>query len=251
MLLTAPIEKRFAGSFRQFRPARSAACSGEFGPGPCPQPLPCPFLRPPRAPHALLSLTPLSSVRSLCALPAGAASQRGVSYIPGWDAGAWAASRSDQPIPARLRRGRRGMTLRRADAGRHGRTSASAAVAAALLLLARRFRRRICRTRRDAKGDVRGMRCSNVCSRIDEDQCACGLYVRSCVRRMHGACITCTALHATACVRKFGLIKISNAPSDDFLHAHMQIMTSSNHSHPARTPRRQGSKLPGSQARRA
>ena len=207
MLLTAPIDKRFAGSFRQFRPARSAACSGEFGPGPCPQPLPCPFLRPPRAPHALLSLTPLSSVRSLCALPAGAASQRGVSYIPGWDAGAWAASRSDQPIPARLRRGRRGMTLRRADAGRHGRTSASAAVAAALLLLARRFRRRICRTRRDAKGDVRGMRCGNVCGRIDEDQCACGLYVRSCVRRMHGACITCTALHATACVRKFGLIK--------------------------------------------
>ena len=46
---------------------------------------------------------------------------------------------------------------------------------------------------------------------------------------MHGA----TALHATACVRKFDLIKISNAPSDDFLHAHMQIMRSSNHSHPA------------------
>ena len=108
----------------------------------------------------------------------------------------------------------------------------------------------ICCRRRDAKGALRGMRCGSVFGRIGEDRCPCGLCTEL-LRCMHGACIMCTALHATACVRKFDLIKISNAPSDDFLHAHMQIMRSSNHSHPARTPRRQGSKLPGSQARRA
>ena len=68
---------------------------------------------------------------------------------------------------------------------------------------------------------------------------------------MHGACITCTAMHATVRVRKFVVNKISNGPGDDFLRAPIQIMTPSNRSHPTPTPRRQGSMLPGSQARRA
>ena len=178
MLLTAPDRLSvFAGLIRL---APSAAFCGEFGPGSCPQPSPCPFLDLLVPPLPLLSLTLLSSVRSLCALPAGAALQRGVSYIPGWDAGAWAACRGGQPVPERLRRGRRRTTLRRAEAGQHGRTRTSALFAAALLLLARRFLRRVCRTRRDAKGDVRGMRCGSACGRDGEDQYACGLYVRSC-----------------------------------------------------------------------
>ena len=71
------------------------------------------------------------------------------------------------------------------------------------------------------------------------------------LRCMHGACITCTAMHATVRVRKFVVNKISNGPGDDFLRAPIQIMTPSNRSHPTPTPRRQGSMLPGSQARRA
>ena len=68
---------------------------------------------------------------------------------------------------------------------------------------------------------------------------------------MHGACIMCTAMHATVRVRKFVVNKISNGLGDDFLRAPIQIMTPSNRSHPTPTPRRQGSMLPGSQARRA
>ena len=86
--------------------------------------------------------------------------------------------------------------------------------------------RSICCRRRDAKGNLRGMRCGSVFGRIGEDRCACGLCTEL-LRCMHGACIMCTALHATACVRKFVPKKISNAPSDNFLHTHMQIMTSS------------------------
>ena len=71
------------------------------------------------------------------------------------------------------------------------------------------------------------------------------------LRCMHGACITCTAMHATVRVRKFVVNKISNGPGDDFLRAPIQIMTPSNRSHPTPTSRRQGSMLPGSQARRA
>ena len=58
-------------------------------------------------------------------------------------------------------------------------------------------------------------------------------------------------MHATVRVRKFVVNKISNGPGDDFLRAPIQIMTPSNRSHPTPTPRRQGSMLPGSQARRA
>ena len=108
----------------------------------------------------------------------------------------------------------------------------------------------ICRRRRDAKGALRGMRCGSVCGRIGEDRCACGLCTEL-LRCMHGACITCTAMHATVRVRKFVANKISNGPGDDFLRAPMQIMTPSNRSHPTPTSRRQGSMLPGSQARRA
>ena len=44
------------------------------------------------------------------------------------------------------------------------------------------------------------------------------------LRCMHGACITCTAMHATVRVRKFVVNKISNGPGDDFLRAPIQIM---------------------------
>ena len=50
------------------------------------------------------------------------------------------------------------------------------------------------------------------------------------LRCMHGACITCTAMHATVRVRKFVVNKISNGPGDDFLRAPIQIMTPSNRS---------------------
>ena len=55
---------------------------------------------------------------ALCSFAAGAALQRGVSFLPRWDAHAWAACCSYQPVPERLRRGRKGATLRRADVGR-------------------------------------------------------------------------------------------------------------------------------------
>ena len=68
---------------------------------------------------------------------------------------------------------------------------------------------------------------------------------------MHGACIMCTAMHATVRVRKFVVNKISNGPGNYFLRAPIQIMTPSNRSHPTPTSQRQGSMLPGGQALRA
>ena len=47
------------------------------------------------------------------------------------------------------------------------------------------------------------------------------------LRCMHGVCITCTAMHATVCVRKFVVNKISNGPGDEFLRAPIQTMTPS------------------------
>jgi hypothetical protein len=110
--------------------------------------------------------------------------------------------------------------------------------------------RSICCGGRDAKGVLRGMRCGSAFGRIGEDRCACGLCTEL-LRCMHGACIMCTAMHATVRVRKFVVNKISNGPGDDFLRAPIQIMTPSNCSHPTPTSRRQGSMLPGGQARRA
>ena len=76
--------------------------------------------------------------------------------------------------------------------------------AAMLLLFARPFRRCICRRRRGAKGDSRGMRCSNVCGRLNV-RISVRMWtrygrVRSLLRCMHGACMMCTSLHATGAV---------------------------------------------------
>ena len=121
------------------------------------------------------------------------------------------------------------------------------------ILLARRFRRRVRRTRRDTKGDVRMMRCMWCCGRLGEDlsRRMWSVVCTELLQCMHGACIMNTAMHATVRVRKFVVNKISNGPGDDFLRAPIQIMTPSNRSHPTPTSQRQGSMLPGSQARRA
>ena len=122
------------------------------------------------------------------------------------------------------------------------------------ILLARRFRRRVRRTRRDTKGDVRMMRCMWCCGRLGEDlsRRMWSVVCTELLQCMHGACIMSTAMHATVRVRKFVVNKISNGPGDYFLRAPIQIMTpASNRSHPTPTSRRQGSMLPGSQARRA
>ena len=91
------------------------------------------------------------------------------------------------------------------------------------ILIARRFRRRVCRTRRDAKGDVRMMRCMWCCGRLGEDLSAHVVCMYGAVA-VYAWRVQC--MHVR--VRKFIVNKISNGPGDDFLRAPIQIMKPSN-----------------------